>query len=365
MVTIKIKKKIKHAIENKNIIPFFQQITNRNREIIKYEALVRIVEFDGGEKNILMPDDFLEISMQSGLYVDITKEMLRQSLTFFAARDEKVSVNFLPNDFFNPVIMDSLMSGIEMFDSPEKVVVEITEQEGVEDFDRLIIVVEKLRRLGVQIAIDDFGSGYANYAHILKIRPDYAEAHNSLGVAYMGLDNSREAANHFARAVQIRPDDAEIRGNLGAALNKQGRIKEARGHYQEAPRLNPDHAITHRNLGKILAVQGLTEEAVAHYTEALRIEPESAAINSELGDILINRSRFNEAAHHYKKALQINPDNAEIHNNLGVALANLGTIPEALEHFSKAVELKPDYKDAKRNLDAGLRLKAQLEQNNR
>jgi tetratricopeptide (TPR) repeat protein len=205
----------------------------------------------------------------------------------------------------------------------------------------------------------------AQHIAALKIRPDYAEAHNSLGVAYMGQGNSREAANHFARAVQIKPDNAEMRGNLGAALNKQGRLKEARSSYQEALRLNPDHVITHHNLGKLLAGQGLIEEAVAHYNEALRIEPESATVHIELGDVLIKQNQFNEAAQHYKEALQRNPDNAETHNNLGVALANLGNLPEAVEHFSMAVKLKPDYKDAKRNLEAGLRLKAQLEQNNR
>lgn len=235
---IKIKKKIKHAIENKNIIPFFQQITNRNKEIIKYEALVRIVEFDGGEKNILMPDDFLEISMQSGLYVDITKEMLRQSLTFFASRDEKVSVNFLPNDFFNPVIMDSLMSGINMFDSPEKVVVEITEQEGVEDFDRLIIVVEKLRRLGVQIAIDDFGSGYANYAHILKIRPDYLKIDGSLIQNILTDEESKilvKSIVNFAQELGITTVAEYVENEEIFELLKAYGVDEFQGYYFGRP----------------------------------------------------------------------------------------------------------------------------------
>lgn len=177
---MQIKRTVRYALEHKNVVPFFQKITNRDGKTVKYEALIRIIEFNNGEKTILTPDEFLDISMQSGLYINIEKEMIEQSLAFFADRKEKISINFLPNDFFNAAIIDTLMKGIELFDSPQRIVIEITEQEGVEDFDRLIVVVERLRKLGVEIAIDDFGSGYANYVHILRIRPNYIKIDGSL-----------------------------------------------------------------------------------------------------------------------------------------------------------------------------------------
>ncbi|MDO8454514.1 MAG: EAL domain-containing protein [Sulfurimonas sp.] len=177
---MKVKRTIRHAVEHNNIIPFFQPITDRNGKFVKYEALVRIIEFEEGERKVLLPDDFLDVSMKSGLYITIAKSMLKQSLDFFANRDEKISINFLPNDFFNATLMDTLIEGIENFDSPDKIVVEITEQEGVENFERLVRVVKQLRKLGVLIAIDDFGSGYANYAHILGIKPDYIKIDGTL-----------------------------------------------------------------------------------------------------------------------------------------------------------------------------------------
>ncbi|MDD3442884.1 MAG: cache domain-containing protein, partial [Sulfurimonas denitrificans] len=73
---LNIKKTIKHALEHKNVVPFFQPITDKNGTIVKYEALVRIVEFDNGKKNILSPAEFLDISMKSGSYIKIAKEML-------------------------------------------------------------------------------------------------------------------------------------------------------------------------------------------------------------------------------------------------------------------------------------------------
>lgn len=175
-----MKRVIRHALEHKNVVPFFQPITDKDGNIVKYEALVRIVDFENGEKSIIFPDDFLPVAIKSGLYIDVAQEMLSQALSFFSTRDEKISVNFLPTDFFNYALMDKLVNLIKKFESPGKIVIEITEQEGIEDFDRLLRVVDRLRKQGVLIAIDDFGSGYANYTHILKIKPDYLKIDGSL-----------------------------------------------------------------------------------------------------------------------------------------------------------------------------------------
>jgi sensor c-di-GMP phosphodiesterase-like protein len=59
-----MKRIIRHALEHKNVIPFFQPITDKNGNILKYEALVRIVDFQNGEKNIIYPDDFLPVAIK-------------------------------------------------------------------------------------------------------------------------------------------------------------------------------------------------------------------------------------------------------------------------------------------------------------
>ena len=235
---IKIKKTIKHALEHHNILPFFQPITDREGAVIKYEALIRIVEFNEGEKSILTPDSFLELSMHSGMYIELEKEMLQKSLAYFAGRNEKISVNFLPNDFFNQSIMDTFIDSIDSFDSPQRVVVEITEQEGVEDFDRLITVVEQLRELGVQIAIDDFGSGYANYAHILKIRPDYLKIDGSLVQNIITDEESRilvRSIINFAKELSITTIAEYVENEEIFELLKEYGVDEFQGYYFGPP----------------------------------------------------------------------------------------------------------------------------------
>jgi len=233
-----IKKTIKSAIEHKNIVPFFQPITNQYGEFIKYEALVRILKFENGEEKILYPDDFLSIAIRSGLYVDLAKEMLSQALIFFKDREEKISVNFLPNDFYNHEIMDRFIGLVQMYKKPERIVVEITEQEGVGDFDRLFKIVKKLRKVGVTIAIDDFGSGYANYVHILQLKPDYLKIDGSLIKNILTDEDSQilvKSITRFAGYMKIKTIAEYVENEEIFELLKTYGVDEFQGYYFGKP----------------------------------------------------------------------------------------------------------------------------------
>ena len=199
---IKMKKTIKHALENKNVVPFFQEIRDRDEKIIKYEALVRIVDIEDGEEKILYPGDFLSIALNGGLYSYVAIEVLERTLMFFANREEKISINFLPNDFFQPKLIDAFIDIVEKFPDPKRIVVEITEEESIEDFNRLIKIVRRFRKVGVKIAIDDFGTGYANYAHILKLKPDYLKIDGSLVKSILDSKDSRILVKSIVRFAQ-------------------------------------------------------------------------------------------------------------------------------------------------------------------
>lgn len=233
-----MKKVIRHALEHKNVIPFFQPITDKNGNIIKYEALVRIVDFENGEKKIIFPDDFLPVAIKSGLYIDVAQEMLSQALSFFSTRDEKISINFLPNDFFNYTLMDKLVTLIGNFEIPGKIIIEITEQEAIEDFDRLLRVVDRLRKQGVLIAIDDFGSGYANYAHILRIKPDYLKIDGSLIKNILTDNDSKilvKSIIRFAKDLETKTIAEYVENEDIYELLKEYGVDEFQGYYFGRP----------------------------------------------------------------------------------------------------------------------------------
>jgi EAL domain-containing protein (putative c-di-GMP-specific phosphodiesterase class I)/GGDEF domain-containing protein len=236
--TLKIRTSIRHGLNGKNIIPFFQPITNNQGQITKYEALIRIIEFKDGKKSIIFPDSFIEISKQNTSYTEISKIMIEKSLSFFKNRDEKISINISPGDLFNVEIMDTLIENIKKFDTPSKIVVEITEQDGIVDFDRFVHGIKRLKRLGVMLAIDDFGSGYANYAHILVIKPDYLKIDGSLVTKILQDDDIKILIRSiilFAKELNIKIIAEYIENKEIFELLKEYGVDEFQGYYFGKP----------------------------------------------------------------------------------------------------------------------------------
>ena len=66
-------------------------------------------------------------------------------------------------------------------------------------------------------------------------------------------DRLDEAIRHFYQALRINPDFAGAHNNLGIALARNRQPEDAAGHFNEALRLNPDFLSARNNLNKILA----------------------------------------------------------------------------------------------------------------
>jgi len=232
--TINMKKSLKRALESNNVVPFFQEIRNRDKKIIKYEALVRIIDIENGEEKILYPDEFLHVAIKSGIYIKLALEVLKRSLVYFSTKEEKISVNFLPNDFFQPKVMDTFLEIVENFENPKNIVIEITEEENIEDFNRLLKIVNMLKKLGVSIAIDDFGSGYANYYHILKLKPDYLKIDGSIVKDLLHSEDSKilvKSIVHFAQDLGIKTIAEYVENEeIFEALKRYG-VDEFQGYY--------------------------------------------------------------------------------------------------------------------------------------
>jgi EAL domain-containing protein (putative c-di-GMP-specific phosphodiesterase class I) len=92
-----------------------------------------------------------------------------------------LSFNFTYSDIVNTEFLNKL----ELFfkkvpDSGSRVVFEITENESMESYDVVKEFINRFRKYGIRIAIDDFGSGFSNFNYILEMEPDYLKIDGSL-----------------------------------------------------------------------------------------------------------------------------------------------------------------------------------------
>jgi len=150
----------------------------------------------------------------------------------------------------------------------------------------------------------------------LALKPDYADAHNNLGIALAAQGRTAEAIARYERALELKPEHANAHNNLGIALTTQGRIAEAIVHYRRAIQLNPRHADAHNNLGIALAELDRIGEAIACYRRALSIQPGHADACNNLGNACKAEGKFDDARAHYARAVVLRPDHAEAHYNL-------------------------------------------------
>ncbi len=167
------------AIENLNIVSYFQPIVNnKTQKIVKYESLVRLIDKEG---NVLAPCLFLDISKQSKLYFQITKIVLKNSFEALYKTDKSISINLSALDIEQEKITNTIFEMLEEYRAhSHRIVFELLEDEHVSDMKMVDNFIFKAKQYDVKIAIDDFGVGYSNFERLLSYQPDILKIDGSL-----------------------------------------------------------------------------------------------------------------------------------------------------------------------------------------
>ncbi|WP_178862210.1 EAL domain-containing protein [Thiomicrorhabdus cannonii] len=167
---------LKRAIAEERIIPVFQPLLNlKTGQIDKYECLIRIAD---GEQ-LMPPGKFLEVAKKSKLYAQMTGIMLQKSFAKFAESTTQFSINLSYEDIVGEEIPRTLERLLTPGIAP-RVTFEILETEGIENYEQVSAFIHKVKALGCRIAIDDYGTGYSNLEHLLKLQIDILKIDGSL-----------------------------------------------------------------------------------------------------------------------------------------------------------------------------------------
>jgi len=169
---------IRNAIARDTFVPFFQPIVNNQTgKWEKYECLVRLIDESG---KVISPFFFLEIAKHTKYYEIITKRMIQKSFDTFAKSSAKFSINLTIKDILSKDIQKYIEEMLSKYKIGDRVVFEIVESEGIEDYEEVLKFILKVKGHGCKIAIDDFGTGYSNFNYLLKLQTDYIKIDGSL-----------------------------------------------------------------------------------------------------------------------------------------------------------------------------------------
>jgi len=90
----------------------------------------------------------------------------------------------------------------------------------------------------------------------IKLKPDYADAHNNLGVALVAEGKIEEAISHYKMAIKIKPDFAKTYINLSAAYLNKKNFKLSLKTLNTLESINPNHPLLHYNFSCYYALLG-------------------------------------------------------------------------------------------------------------
>ncbi len=233
---LKWTKKIKEAIEEDRVVPFFQPIVNNsNKSFEKYESLIRILEDD----KVISPYFFLEISKKTKYYNILTKIMLEKSFKMFHKKEFEFSVNLTIDDILNADIEDYIFELLNEYGIGKRVVFEIVESESIENFEQVVNFIRNVKSFGCMIAIDDFGTGYSNFEYLMKLEADYIKIDGSM-IKNIDTDtNARmvvETIVNFAKKMNMKTIAEFVENeNILKVVNELG-IDYSQGYHFSAPK---------------------------------------------------------------------------------------------------------------------------------
>lgn len=170
---------LRYAIAACEIEVVYQPIVNaRDGGVVGVEALAR---WQHPKFGLIAPDAFIPLAEESGLIIELGRNVLRTAC--LAARDWpcRLAVNLSPAQFTDPALVDGVLAILdECKFSPDALEFEITETYLLRRPDLAAAIIRRLRSLGIRVALDDFGAGYASIAYLRLFELDLVKLDRAL-----------------------------------------------------------------------------------------------------------------------------------------------------------------------------------------
>ena len=159
----------------------FQPIVDTTTtEVVGFEALMRWLH---PERGLIAPGEFLPLAESSELIVDLGAFALREAVLAATAWEPSaagvvpyVSVNVSAHQFRDPGLVDLVAAALDEAGlDPSRLVIEVSERDALSDVVTAVATIERLSELGVGVALDNFGAGFASLSYLVRLHPRYVK----------------------------------------------------------------------------------------------------------------------------------------------------------------------------------------------
>ena len=170
---LKLESELRQAVAEDRFVPLFQpKIDLRTGRISGAEALARW-QLENGR--LVSPSVFIELAEETGLIGKIGDQIMHKACAEAAQWSHhghlvSLAVNVSPKQFEDENLAETILDALAKSGlSPRQLEIEITESLAIQQPERVRDVLEPLRRLGIKLAVDDFGTGHSNLAVLTQI----------------------------------------------------------------------------------------------------------------------------------------------------------------------------------------------------
>ncbi len=194
---LRVETEIHRAIQSNEFELFYQPILRvKDQSLESFEALIR---WNKPGKGYINPIDFIPIAEETGLILPIGHWVLKEACKQIAAwisvvppdNTIVVNVNLSARQFLDPQLCTQIWDCMNEFQIEGKnLILEITETAIIEEKEKAINTLKELRGWGIQIHIDDFGTGFSSLSYLHSLPFDALKIDRSFVAQMCVEDNS-------------------------------------------------------------------------------------------------------------------------------------------------------------------------------
>lgn len=167
---------MRRAIDETQFVLFYQpKVSTRDGRLIGAEALVR---WQHPQYGMLAPDSFIGLAERSGFIHDFTRFVVEQAVAACAGWKRAglhcpVAVNLSPYNLLDPNFVSMVLNTVDRYQlEPHMLELELTENAVMSDIAQSAGVFRELARHGIQLSIDDFGTGMSSFSYLSTLPCD-------------------------------------------------------------------------------------------------------------------------------------------------------------------------------------------------